>query len=91
MTAELWQQLGNTTQLDYEAWPMWDESKIVSDTMTIIVQVNGKLRAKLEVPADTDEEEIKKLALSDENVQKFVTSEPKKVIYVKNKLVSIVV
>lgn len=91
MTAELWQQLGNTTQLDYEAWPMWDESKIVSDTMTIIVQVNGKLRAKLEVATDADEESIKKLALADENVQKFVTSEPKKVIYVKNKLVSIVV
>ena len=59
--------------------------------MTIIVQVNGKLRAKLEIAVDTNEVEIKKLALEDENVQKFVTSEPKKVIYVKNKLVNIVV
>ena len=90
MTAELWEQLGHTNQLDYEAWPMWDESKIVSDTMMIIVQVNGKLRAKLEVGSDTSEEEIKKLALSDENVQKFVPGEPKKVIYIKNKLISIV-
>lgn len=91
MTAELWQQIGRDTQLDFEPWPMYDEGKIVSDTMTIIVQVNGKLRAKLEIAVDTNEVEIKKLALEDENVQKFVTSEPKKVIYVKNKLVNIVV
>ncbi len=90
MTAELWQQLGHDKQLDYEAWPRWDEAKIVSDTLTIIVQVNGKLRAKLEVNKDTSEDAIKKLALTDENVQKFVTSEPKKVIYIPGKLVSVV-
>lgn len=91
MAAELWQQLGHDTQLDFEDWPNWDEKMIVHDTMTIIVQVNGKLRAKLEVSTDTSEEDIKKLALADENVQKYVTGEPKKVIYVKNKLVSVVV
>lgn len=91
MAAELWQQLGHDTQLDFEPWPQWDESQIVSDSMTIIVQVNGKLRAKLIVATDAEEEAIKKLALSDENVQKHVTGEPRKVIYVKGKLVSIVV
>ena len=90
MAAELWQQLGHETKLDFEAWPEWDEAKIISDTLTIIVQVNGKLRSKLEVSADTSEDEIKKLALADENVQRHVSGEPKKVIYVKNKLVSIV-
>ncbi|MGB4768488.1 MAG: class I tRNA ligase family protein [Candidatus Saccharimonas sp.] len=90
MAAELWQQLGHDTQLDFEAWPVWDETKIVTDTSTIIVQVNGKLRAKLVVPPDTHEDEIKKLALADENVQKFVTGEPRKVIYIPGKLVSIV-
>ncbi len=90
MTAELWQQLGHTTQLDYETWPAWDESSIVSDTMTIIVQVNGKLRAKLQVGVDADEESIKNLALADENVKKFVRGEPKRVIYIPGKLVNVV-
>ena len=91
MAAELWQQLGHETQLDFEAWPEWDDAQIVSETMTIIVQVNGKLRAKLEVALDTPEEDIRQRALADENVQKFVTGEPKKVIYVKGKLISIVI
>lgn len=90
MAAELWQQLGHATQLDFEPWPVWDESKIVTDTITIIVQVNGKLRAKLTLSPDTTENEIKNLALADENVQKFVTGEPRKVIYIPGKLVSIV-
>ncbi len=90
IAAELWQQLGHDSQLDFVEWPTWDEGKIVSETLTIIVQVNGKLRAKLAVPVDTDEETIKKLALEDENVTKYVSGEPKKVIYIKGKLVSIV-
>ena len=90
MAAELWEQLGNDTQLDFVQWPQWDEAKIASDMLTIIVQVNGKLRAKLEVAAEASEEEIKNLALADENAKKFIPGEPKKVIYVKGKLVSIV-
>jgi leucyl-tRNA synthetase len=84
------QQLGNETQLDFEEWPEWDDAQIVRDTLTIVVQVNGKLRAKLDVATDTGAEEVKKLALADENVQKFVTAEPRKVIYVPGKLVNIV-
>lgn len=91
MAAELWQQLGHGTQIDSQPWPVWDEAKIVRDTMTIIVQVNGKLRAKLEVASGESEATIKELALRDGNVKKFVSGEPKKVIYVKNKLLSIVV
>ena len=91
MAAELWQQLGNESQLDFVPWPSWDEAKITSDTVTIVVQVNGKLRAKLDVAPDTVEEAVKAQALADENVQRHIANEPKKVIYVKNKLVSIVV
>ena len=92
MAAELWQQLGHDTQLDFEPWPTWDDAKIVSDTITIIVQVNGKLRAKLDVATDTSEEDIKTMALADANVQKHLAGkEPAKVIYIKGKLVSIVV
>lgn len=91
MAAELWQQLGHDTQLDFEDWPKWDDAKIVRDTMVIIVQVNGKVRGKLEVATGTAETDIKKLALDDENVKKYITAEPRKVIYVKDKLISIVV
>lgn len=91
MAAELWQQLGHDTQIDSQPWPVWDEAKIVRDTMTIIVQVNGKLRAKLEVASGESEATIKELALRDGNVKKFVSGEPKKVIYIKNKLLSIVI
>ncbi len=91
MAAELWQQLGFTTQLDFEPWPVWDDGKIVHDTITVIVQVNGKLRAKLEVAPDAAEDDIRQHALADENVKRHITSEPKKIIYIKGKLLSIVV
>ncbi len=90
ISAELWQQLGNDTKLDFVVWPKWDEAKIAVDNMTIIVQVNGKLRAKLEVDRNTSPEDIQQMAVRDENVQKFVVGTPKKVIYVPGKLVSIV-
>lgn len=89
--AELWEAIGNTNRLEDADWPTWDKKYLISDTMTIVVQVNGKLRAKLELDRDTEEAVIKERALLDENVQKFVQEEPKKVIYVKGKLVSIVV
>ena len=92
LAAELWQQLGHDTQLDFEAWPTWSDAKIVSDTMTVIVQVNGKLRAKLDVATDISEDQIKELALGEANVQKFLDGkEPTKVIYIPGKLLSIVV
>lgn len=91
MAAELWQQLGYETALDFVDWPQWDDAKIVSETMTIIVQVNGRVRAKLTLPSGTDEEAVKSAALADENVQRHVMGELKKVIYIKDKLVSVVV
>ncbi len=76
-----------------DEWPVWDEKYLVSDTVEIIIQVNGKLRSKLEVAAEDLENEakIQELAKSDEKVQKFLSSEPKKIIFVKKaKLVNIV-
>ena len=72
-------------------WPEWDEALTVEDTITIAVQVNGKLRGEIQVGKDTVPEEIKAQALAHENVAKFVTGEPKKVIYVPGRLVSVVV
>lgn len=91
MADELWQQLGGEGLVQNATWPEWDEALTVEDTITIAVQVNGKLRGEVSVGKDTDPEEIKAKALAHENVAKFVTSEPKKVIYVPGRLVSIVI
>lgn len=91
MTAELWQQLGNDSQLDFEDWPAWDDAKIVEETMTIIVQVNGKVRAKMQLAPDTAEDDVKTAALANENVQKYLEGKvPKKTIYIPGRLVNIV-
>lgn len=89
---ELWQRLGHQTLIQETMWPAWDDALIVEDTMTIIVQVNGKLRAKLDVPVDTSKDEIEKLGLANEHVQTFVgDKEPVKIIYVPGKILNIVV
>ena len=92
ITEELWQELGHTDTIHVDHWPKWDEKYLVSDTMTIIVQVNGKLRSKLELPVDADKEAIEQRALDDEKVRAYLDARtPKKVIYVPGKLVNIVV
>ena len=77
-----------------DEWPKWDEKYLVSDQVIIVVQINGKLRAKLEVSADDveDEEKIMKMVLEDKKVQKYTEGGIKKKIYVKKaKLVNLVV
>ncbi len=92
MAEELWHQLGHDTSVHHDSWPQWDDAYLASDTMTIVVQVNGKLRAEIEVSADANEDDIKSQALAQDNVAKFVgDSEPLKVIYVSKKLVNVVV
>lgn len=92
VAAELWQRLGRSDELDFEDWPNYDESKLVASTMKLVVQVNGKLRAEIEVSKDASSEEIQALALAQENVQKFVgQKEPAKVIYIPGRLVNVVV
>ena len=88
---DLWLQLGNTDNVESAAWPTVDESALVEDEKLIIVQVNGKVRAKLTVAADASEEAIRELGLNDQNVQKFTSDKTiRKVIFVKGKLLNIV-
>jgi len=93
ITEEIWEVVFNANKsIAYEAWPTYDETKIVDETFTMIVQVNGKVRGKIEVDSNTNEEEMKKLALEIENVKAFTTGkEIVKVIVVPKKLVNIVV
>jgi len=89
---ELWETLGNTASILLAKWPSFLEEALEKDELLIVVQVNGKLRAKFSVATDAAEETIKQMALDDERVKKFTNAkEIKKVIYVKGKLVNIVV
>ncbi len=89
---ELWSLTGGSGSIAFEPWPTYDPKYLIADTVTIAIQVNGKLRDTIDVAPDTGEEEVKRLALASANVQKHLAGkEPKKVIYVKGKLVSIVV
>ena len=92
LAEELWQRLGHTHTIAYEPWPAHDEAKLARDTMVIAVQVGGKLRGQIEVAPDTAEPAILAAAQADAKVQSFLAGKPvKKVIYVKGRLVNLVV
>ena len=89
---ELWQTLGYETTIDTAEWVKADESAMVEDEKLIVVQVNGKVRGKVTVAADADEETVKTIAFADENVKKFTDGQQiVKVIYVVGKLLNVVV
>ncbi len=89
---EMWQQLGHDDTIAYEKWPEFDESKTTDDTIEIVVQINGKVKAKLNIPADMEQAEVLELAKSDENVKNACDGKTiVKEIYVKGRLVNIVV
>ncbi len=89
---ELWHQLGHSTSVHHDSWPKWDEKYLVSDTMTIVVQVNGRVRGQLEVATDASEDQIIEAAKQDNKVAGYLADhEIKKAIYVPGKLVSFVV
>lgn len=89
---ELNEMLTGEEDMSYDAWPTYDESKLVVNEVTIIVQVNGKVRCKFDVEKDLDQEKVKELALSQDNVKAFTEGkEIKKVIVIPNKIVNIVV
>lgn len=88
---ELWADLGHEGLIQNAPWPTRDAELIIDETISIAVQVQGKLRGEISVPKDTDPEEIKSLAMAHENVAKFVGEKtPAKIIYVPGRLVNIV-
>jgi leucyl-tRNA synthetase len=91
ITAELWQALGNEGEILNAAWPVVDESALVEDETQYIVQVNGKLRDRIMVPASADNETVEKQAMASEGVQRNIEGKTvRKVIVVPNRLVNIV-
>ncbi len=89
---ELWSQLGHKTMLVDEKWPVADAALLANDTVTMAIQVNGKLRATIQLPKDMEQKAAEKAALDDPSVQKAMEGKPaKKVIVVPNRIVNVVV
>lgn len=92
LAEELWARHGQQYTVHHQPWPEVDESATVEDAVTLVVQINGKLRDKITVPLGISKKEAEKIALASETVQKFLDGkEPRKVIVVQGKLVNIVV
>ena len=88
---ELWERLGHTAQLAAEPWPQWDEAATAQDMLTVALQVNGKLRGKIEVPASASKEEVEQLALTEQNIVRHLEGlTVRKVVVIPGKLVNVV-
>jgi len=91
ITEEIWRALGHWESVHLEPWPKYDPALTRDDTVTVVVQINGKVRDRLQVNAGTPEEEVCRLAFDREAVSRHLAGKaPRKVIYVPDKLVSIV-
>ncbi|WP_080875072.1 leucine--tRNA ligase [Oceanobacillus timonensis] len=91
MCEEIWQKLGKEDSISLAGWPAYDESKLVQEEVEVVLQVMGKVRAKLSVPVGTEKEELEKMALNEESVKKWVEGKTiRKVIVVPDKLVNVV-
>jgi leucyl-tRNA synthetase len=92
MAEELWERLGHQESIFTAKWPGFDEEKMKKETITLVLQVNGKVRSTVSVPINSDDEALKAAALADGNVRRHLDSKQiVKVIVVKNKLVNVVV
>jgi len=92
LAEELWQKLGHKNSIFFEKWPRYDPKLIKEERVILVIQVNGKVRDKIEVEANISEEEAKELEISQEKVQKWIEGKDiKKVIFVPGKLINIVV
>ncbi len=89
---ELWETIGNKPSIFEQGWPLWDEQAAKEEKIELVIQVNGKVRSKIMIPADTHDNEIKGIALDDKKIKEIIGAKSiKKVIIVKGKLVNIVI
>jgi leucyl-tRNA synthetase len=92
LAEELWQKLGETGSLAYAPWPVAEDRHLVAETVTYAVQINGKVRDQIAVPADADQEAVRAAALASEKVQKWLEGkEIRKTVFVPGKLLGLVV
>lgn len=88
---ELWSKLGHSESITYGTWPAFDEAKLVDNEVEIVIQINGKVKAKLMVPTDTTREKLEEIAMGDDSIKEQIDGKTvRKVIAVPGKLVNIV-
>ena len=91
ITEELWSRRGNDNSVHLQAWPEADQDAAADQTVTLVVQVNGKVRGKVTIAADADEESVKSAAMAEENVARFLEGKTvRKVVVVPGRLVNVV-
>ena len=92
ITEELWNALGEKKSIHVSQWPKWDEKLIIDNEVTIAVQVNGKVRAEINIKAEEEEKSVKKKATEEPDILKYIKGGSiKRIIYVKNRLINIVI
>lgn len=92
ITEELWEKIGETGSIHLSQWPTYDESKLVTDTVTIAIQVNGKVRDTIDLKSDAEQSEVEEEVLSREKIQSWLEGKkPNKVIYISGKIINIVI
>lgn len=88
---ELWAELGHAAPIDQEPWPVWSQDALERDMLTVVIQINGKLRGKIEVPASAAKEDVEKMAMSEENIIRHLEGlTVRKVVVIPGKLVNVV-
>src|SRR3989339_753572 len=92
LAEELWAAQGEKKSISQSTWPQYSPEKIIANTMTVVVQINGKVRANVDLSATAGEEEVKAAALADPAIEKWLTDkEIKKIVYIKGRLINIVI
>ena len=92
ITEELWHQTGHTGSIHNTDWPAYEESLTRDETFTLVMQVNGKVRERIEVPADISEQEVRELVLNNPRVATFIGDTTiQNIIYIPGRLVNVVV
>ena len=93
MTEELWHRVGNTESIHLQSWPSYDESKLVVDSVQVVIQVNGKLRGTIHIDKDQAQDQgiVEKKAKDNQSISKYLNGRIKKVIFVPSKLINFVV
>ena len=90
LAEELWANLKNKEMICNETWPSVNNEFLLETSVEIPIQINGKMRALISVPIDTDKKTLEKLALMEQNVKKFLNTPPKKVIIISNRIINFV-
>ncbi len=86
---ELWRLMGKQESIMLETWPNYDENALRVEEIEIAVQINGKVRDRIKIPIDASDELVKQLAMNNDRIRKYIDKEPKKIVYVKGRLLSI--